>query len=317
MSLWEGWAKLENLELNLDALEKEFGALPLRITNGNIRALKISLPWTRLMQEPIRVHASCLGECSVVRLLPLASPYHHPLSYYLTEIAVELKEPGETEPKPEVEKAEPSERSPSPSEFEIVESPGAGYLDTLISRVVNNIVFQLENVIVKYSADGVVLTFHIQGITFAPCDQSWQEAFLGERNEQCFFQQKEFSRQKKKPLPDLLPDPELVLRRKLQIKDFTICLDQRTEGGDIKVFQVRKPKVKNPSPSILTLPLSKKGPFPVPHGSGASNHPLLRDREGPRRRPPPQRSEHEGGGCMGGASSLPLSRPTSRPPLPH
>merc|ERR1712157_602871 len=54
LSLWGGDVVLQNLELNLDVLQKELN-LPVTFLSGKIHKLQLHVPWTRLIYEPVVV----------------------------------------------------------------------------------------------------------------------------------------------------------------------------------------------------------------------------------------------------------------------
>ena len=60
VSLWQGGATFNNVNLNLEAIEEEL-QLPLHLISGHIHELKISVPWTKLTSEPIVVYINTIG----------------------------------------------------------------------------------------------------------------------------------------------------------------------------------------------------------------------------------------------------------------
>jgi N-terminal region of Chorein or VPS13 len=60
VSLWSGAAVFQNLSLRLDVLEREL-ALPFTFVSGQIHELAISVPWTKLQSEPIKITINTIG----------------------------------------------------------------------------------------------------------------------------------------------------------------------------------------------------------------------------------------------------------------
>jgi len=60
VSLWSGEAVFQNLSLRLDVLEREL-ALPFSFVSGQIHELAISVPWTKLQSEPIKITINTIG----------------------------------------------------------------------------------------------------------------------------------------------------------------------------------------------------------------------------------------------------------------
>jgi vacuolar protein sorting-associated protein 13B len=65
MSVWKGDAEFQNLNLNLDVVNKELN-LPVELISGHIHELKITVPWTSVTSEPIVVNVNTIGESSSV-----------------------------------------------------------------------------------------------------------------------------------------------------------------------------------------------------------------------------------------------------------
>ncbi|KAJ2845317.1 Vacuolar protein sorting-associated protein 13, partial [Coemansia erecta] len=54
LGIWQGDVKLEKLRLKKDALDKL--RLPVDIKEGWLGTLTISIPWSNLKGEPVRIH---------------------------------------------------------------------------------------------------------------------------------------------------------------------------------------------------------------------------------------------------------------------
>ena len=59
VSLWEGEVTFHNLDLRLDVLQEELN-LPFQFLSGHIHELVISVPWTKITSEPIRININTI-----------------------------------------------------------------------------------------------------------------------------------------------------------------------------------------------------------------------------------------------------------------
>ena len=56
LSIFSGHVVLRNVELNLEALRRDFAAgIPIEFKRGFIREIRIRLPWLTLASDPIRI----------------------------------------------------------------------------------------------------------------------------------------------------------------------------------------------------------------------------------------------------------------------
>ncbi|KAH9375410.1 hypothetical protein HPB48_022715 [Haemaphysalis longicornis] len=91
--------------------------------------------------------------------------------------------------------------------------PPGGYLGSLLQRVLHNVTVVLNNVILKYAEEDLVLSLNIKAVELASADASWQPAFAHLAQE----------------------DP--VLRKLVSMEDVTVCLDKRDASGKIEAYQ--------------------------------------------------------------------------------
>ncbi|XP_016140243.1 vacuolar protein sorting-associated protein 13B [Sinocyclocheilus grahami] len=89
----------------------------------------------------------------------------------------------------------------------------AGYVQSLIRRVVNNVNIVVNNLILKYVEDDIVLSVNITSAECYTVDDLWDRAFM-----------------------DIIA-PELVLRKVINFSDCTVCLDKRNASGKIEFYQ--------------------------------------------------------------------------------
>ncbi|KAI4881788.1 hypothetical protein NFI96_011483 [Prochilodus magdalenae] len=88
-----------------------------------------------------------------------------------------------------------------------------GYVQSLIRRVVNNVNIVVNNLILKYVEDDIVLSVNITSAECYTVDELWDRAFMD------------------------ITSPELVLRKVINFADCTVCLDKRNGSGKIEFYQ--------------------------------------------------------------------------------
>jgi len=53
-------------------------------------------------------------------------------------------------------------------------------MQSLINRVLHNVKFVYENVVIKYIEDDLVFSLHVKNVTLCSVDGDWEQAFVGE-----------------------------------------------------------------------------------------------------------------------------------------
>ncbi|XP_078254173.1 intermembrane lipid transfer protein VPS13B isoform X1 [Rhinoraja longicauda] len=198
LSLWGGDVVLSKLELKLDVLEQEL-KLPFTFLSGQIHELRIHVPWTKLGSEPVVITINTM-EC----ILKLKDDVHNDHescgSSSTTRSTTEsVKSSAKTRRIHQVASTDP-------------DLP-PGYVQSLIRRVVNNVNIVVNNLILKYVEDDIVLSVNITSAECFTVDEFWDRAFM-----------------------DILA-PELVLRKVINFADCTVCLDKRNASGKIEFYQ--------------------------------------------------------------------------------
>lgn len=199
LSLWGGDAVFSNLDLRLEALEQEL-RLPFRLVNGHIHELRIHVPWTKLTSEPVVITINTI-EC--VLRLGESSASSSSSSVSSTPSTTRFRRVS-------------SARAISPdggSSSQALAQPPGGYLGGLLQRVLHNITIVLNNVILKYAEEDLVLSLNVKAVEVASADASWQPAFAQ------------------------LATENPVLRKLVSMEDVTICLDKRDASGKIEAYQ--------------------------------------------------------------------------------
>ncbi|XP_060756090.1 intermembrane lipid transfer protein VPS13B-like isoform X4 [Neoarius graeffei] len=192
LSLWGGDVVLSKLDLKLDVLEQEL-KLPFTFLSGHIHELRIHVPWTKLSSEPVVITINTM------------------------ECILKLKDGSQDENESSASSWSASEKSvPKPRRVQ-QSSPDPdlppGYVQSLIRRVVNNLNVVINNLILKYVEDDIVLSVNITSAECYTVDEQWERAFMD------------------------ITSPKFVLRKVINFADCTVCLDKRNASGKIEFYQ--------------------------------------------------------------------------------
>ncbi|XP_055922999.1 intermembrane lipid transfer protein VPS13B [Eupeodes corollae] len=185
VSLWEGEVAFQNLDLRLDVLEEELN-LPFEFLSGHVHELSILVPWTKITSEPIKITINTI------------------------EFVLKLKDSN-----PDTANASPrkSEQKKRISKVDDGTQQQQGYMPGLVNKIINNIVINCHNIILKYVEEDIVVSMNIQLLSFSSADEAWKPAFT-----------------------DIHP-LRVFMRKLIQVSDLTICLDKRNAAGQIDVCQ--------------------------------------------------------------------------------
>ena len=83
-----------------------------------------------------------------------------------------------------------------------------------IKKIINNVNVLVNNLILKFVEDDVVLSLNVKSAELYTVGMHWERSFVD------------------------IQEPELVLRRLLDLQDLTVCLDKRNASGKIDTYQV-------------------------------------------------------------------------------
>uniref|UniRef100_A0A8C5FWL6 Vacuolar protein sorting 13 homolog B n=1 Tax=Gadus morhua TaxID=8049 RepID=A0A8C5FWL6_GADMO len=197
LSLWGGDVVLSKLDLKLDVLEQEL-KLPFTFMSGHIHELRIHVPWTKLGSEPVVITINTM-EC-ILKLRDGVQDDHESGSSSTSRSASDSVK-AQAKPR-RLQQAAPSDPDLPP-----------GYVQSLIRRVVNNVNIVVNNLILKYVEDDIVLSVNITSAECYTVDDAWERAFMD------------------------ITAPELVLRKVINFSDCTVCLDKRNGSGKIEFYQ--------------------------------------------------------------------------------
>ena len=116
----------------------------------------------------------------------------------------------------------------SQQQQDLTNVPPPGYVQSLISKIISNVKIVCNNLILKYVEDDIVLSLNTRWLCLSPANALWEAAFV-----------------------ESLSLYDLVLRKKLEVKDMTVCLDKRDASGRIEIYQ--EPFCKCPLPISIFL----------------------------------------------------------------
>ncbi|XP_065177924.1 uncharacterized protein LOC135808631 [Sycon ciliatum] len=88
-----------------------------------------------------------------------------------------------------------------------------GYVQGLINKITNNFTLNVTNLVLKYVEDDMVLSVSVPEVDFSPANANWEKEFVDASTMAC------------------------LLRKLVNVRDMTLCLDGRTESGSIDVYQ--------------------------------------------------------------------------------
>lgn len=193
LSLWGGDAVLNKLDLRTESLEEALN-LPIVFTSGQVYELRIHVPWTRLGHEPVVITINTV-EC-VLRL---------------KDSRVSERDSGRSS-----EKSSSKQQAAKVQGGAIQNVPDdmpAGYLQSWIRRIVSNVTIVINNLILKFVEDDIVLSMNVKSVECYTVNGEWARSFVE------------------------LSEVDLVMRRIVEFHDLTLCLDRRNASGRIDSYQ--------------------------------------------------------------------------------
>ncbi|XP_076457215.1 intermembrane lipid transfer protein VPS13B-like isoform X2 [Babylonia areolata] len=192
LSLWGGDAVLYNLDLRLDMVQKMMH-LPIVFKSGHIHELRLHVPWTKLGSEPMVITINTV-EC-IVKVKDFSDVSSSASSSSASRAT------------------SASSRRRKLKRQMTEDNLPPGYLQSILNRVVNNVTFIVNNMILKFVEDDIVLSVNVKSAECYSCDGSWNRAFV-----------------------DITPE-DLALRRMVHFSDLTVCLDKTNADGHIENYQ--------------------------------------------------------------------------------
>ncbi|XP_010116993.1 PREDICTED: vacuolar protein sorting-associated protein 13B-like, partial [Chlamydotis macqueenii] len=173
--------------------------LPFTFLSGHIHELRIHVPWTKLGSEPVVITINTM-EC-ILKLKDGAQEDHESCGSSSTNRSTTESMKSAVKPRRVQQSASPDPDLPP------------GYVQSLIRRVVNNVNIVINNLILKYVEDDIVLSVNITSAECYTVDEFWDRAFMD------------------------ISATDLVLRKMINFSDCTVCLDKRNASGKIEFYQ--------------------------------------------------------------------------------
>ena len=161
VSFWGGDAVLRNLELRLDVLEQEL-RYPLEIKSGRIRELVLHIPWNAILSKPVE---AVIKDVEIV--VKLKDVRHSQASKSASQEATDS--------------AKVTARSFSEgSAKQSADQSQPGYLQGYMSRILNNLTFHVQNLVVKVIEEecDMAMSFNIQSLKYHMTDERWTRSFV-------------------------------------------------------------------------------------------------------------------------------------------
>lgn len=94
------------------------------------------------------------------------------------------------------------------------ENAPSGYMKSIVTKVVNNITINCNNLILKFVEEDIVLSVNIRFLSMQTVNNEWKPTFTD------------------------VSGLEMILRRVVTIEDLTLCLDRMDSSGKIDIYQV-------------------------------------------------------------------------------
>ncbi|KAJ8683631.1 hypothetical protein QAD02_019423 [Eretmocerus hayati] len=180
VSLWGGDASFQNLDLRLEVLEEQLN-LPFTFVSGHIHELLIHVPWVKITSEPIVVTINTI------------------------ECILKLKDGKQSE---NVSTSSPVRQIEIPQE----EAP-QGYIKSIVTKVINNITINCNNLILKYVEEDIVLSINVRFLSMQTVNNKWEPTFTD------------------------MSSYEAKLQKIITVQDLTLCLDKMDTSGKIEIYQ--------------------------------------------------------------------------------
>lgn len=193
LSLWGGDVVFYNLELRLANIQKLVPNLPIIFQSGIIHELRIHIPWIRINSEPIVV---TINQIELVIVLnkerTTTTTNDSPLSFQndndSDNILIQQQQPTTAEQ--------------------------SNYVQTVLARILNNVHIIVNNLIIKFIEENIVISLSSRTAECYAVNQNWLKSFIE------------------------LTQQDLSLRRLITLPDITLCLDKRDLNGKVHHYEV-------------------------------------------------------------------------------
>jgi vacuolar protein sorting-associated protein 13B len=190
--------------LRLNVVE-ELANIPIKFKSGLIHELRLHIPWTRITSEPVVVTINTL------------------------EFVAKLKNQDSSTPQAANTTCNSSFGSQNASAEESLlkkqqqQQPQmpTGYIQNIITKILFNIQLIVNNVIIKFVEEDMVLSFNMKSAECFSVNSKWEKVFISEINNSKDFH----------------------LRKILQLNDVTICLDKLESKSNSKINFYQDPLI--------------------------------------------------------------------------
>ncbi|CAF0864916.1 unnamed protein product, partial [Brachionus calyciflorus] len=202
LSLWGGDAVFNKLDLRLDVIES-LTNIPITFKSGVIHELRIHIPWTRITSEPVVVTINTLE-------------FVAKLKDFDTSLNTSNLNKTPQSPTPE---SSSTTTTTTTSENNPAQPIPTGYIQNIISKILFNICIIVNNVIVKFVEDDMVLSFNMKSAEFYSVNELWEKTFVD------------------------VNTTNINLKKILQLNDVTICLDKLDNKKNSKISFYQDPLI--------------------------------------------------------------------------
>ena len=209
LSLWGGDVVFRKLDLRLNVIE-ELTNIPITFKSGLIHELRIHIPWTRITSEPVVVTINTLEFVAKLKEQDNGS---------INKTNASSINTSNNNLNKSTSSANLGQQSDDQSIQQQQQPLPTGYIQNLINKILANICIIVNNVIVKFVEDDIVLSFNMKSAECFSVNNQWEKTFV-EINSQ-----------------------NIDLKKILQLNDCTICLDKLDNKKNSKVNYYQDPLI--------------------------------------------------------------------------
>ena len=130
--------------------------LPFQFLSGHIHELVISVPWTKITSEPIRININTI------------------------EFVLKSLKADDSESKSPTDSSSPQHQSQHSADEQNADKKRDDKEDSsskgssLATKILNNINVQCQNIILKYIEEDIVVSMNVQNLSYGPANEQWQ-----------------------------------------------------------------------------------------------------------------------------------------------
>jgi vacuolar protein sorting-associated protein 13A/C len=173
VGVWSGKIELKNLQLNRYGIEKL--KLPVSILNGYVKTLTVSIPWTSLASQPVKIFIDG------VHLLLGPLDFHSFNSQEATERALLQKKSRLLQAEKAVEFAASLTEQNDPK--------AATYFQNLTTKIIDNIEIKISNIHIRYEdsqtfpGETFSCGLTLENFIVTTTNSRWEETFVAREGE--------------------------------------------------------------------------------------------------------------------------------------